>query len=160
MMTAALLCLTLVKTPPGLTASDVHALHTTKQIVYLPTWIPAGYKGEVNVNLNKEAVLTDYQVTYTKGTSSFTIQTASDGIGDIFLETADGTEIEDALATVRNSVLGGTVEIRLDKKTKTQFVVNWIEVSKKKLPLFVGLLGEHMKLNDIKHVVSSVRRIP
>ena len=107
------------------------------------------------MNVEKDPIQCYYSVVYSKGKSSFTLQTASEGIGDIFLEDSNG-ELAAAVVKVRNPVFG-TIEIEFDKKTKSQFVVNWMERKGTALPHYVGVLGSKMELADAKRIVASLR---
>lgn len=158
MMTTAALALLLVKTPVGLKPADMIELRKTKQTIYLPTWLPAGFKGDVGVNVEKDPIMTSYGIEYSNGKgSSFVIQTASEGIGDIFLETKDGEQLEEVYVKVKTPYWG-TQELAIDKKTRRQWVLNWQENKGKSLPTFVGLFGSNMALADVKRIIASIQK--
>lgn len=155
MICTALLAMTLAQAPPGLSATDLAQLRKLKHVIYLPSWIPRGFRGKVSVNMDKDPIQCFYSVVYSKGKSSFTLQTASEGIGDIFLEDGNG-ELPASIVKVKNPVFG-LIEIEFDKKTKSQFVVNWMERKGTALPHYVGVLGSKMELSDAKRIVGSLR---
>jgi hypothetical protein len=143
---------------PQVSATQMRELRTTHQNVYLPSFMPKGMKASLNVEVNKQdATRSSYQVTYSNGKSKFTIQSASEGIGDVFLEDEQGNELESAYVKVR-SRLFGSIEIEYDKKTKRQFVVNWIEMPKKQMPRYIAMFGNDISLETAKKIVASVRR--
>ncbi|MEQ1821460.1 MAG: hypothetical protein ABL949_03030 [Fimbriimonadaceae bacterium] len=159
-MLSAALILSLVPTGtfPALSASQLKELRTTKQNVYLPGHVPKGMKANVNVEVSKEdKTQTYYQVTYTLGKSKFTIQSASEGIGDVFLEDDKGNGLESAYQKVKTKPFG-EVEIEFDKKTKRQFIVNWIEMPKKQMPRYIAMFGSDISLETAKKIIASVRR--
>lgn len=141
---------------PGLAAEDIATLRATKQHYYLPTWMPPGMKGNAYSEPEKDPILTSYSVQYKNGNKTFFIQSASEGIGDVFLE-VDGDPIEGKYAYVRNSVFG-KIEIYYSVKPNT-FVVNWLETPGKSLPSFISMGGDNLEMATIKKIIASVKRV-
>jgi hypothetical protein len=142
---------------PAISPSQLANLRRTKQDVFLPTWLPKGMKSEINVNLDKQRDLVYYSVTYRAGKQEFTLQTASEGIGDIFLEDDNGPLNSETGSAVIPGF--GKVEIEFQKKPNGKFVVNWLDRGAKKWPHFVGFLGGGMDQPTVKRILASVRKV-
>lgn len=146
--------------PAGISAKQWAELQTTEQDIYLPTYVPSGFSTAVHVEVGKEPDLTSYSVDYVCAGKEFWIQTASEGIGDVFLTDADGNDVEPQGAFTAKTKLFGTVEVGFHQSRELRWVVNWLETPTKSRPHFVSLAGTGFARETVKRIIQSIRRFP
>ncbi|MBL8048484.1 MAG: hypothetical protein JNJ45_07370 [Chthonomonas sp.] len=143
----------------SLTDEQMSQLKTTKQSLYLPTYIPRDFKTAVGVDTHTDPHQVSYHVDYVLGPKEFWVQSASDGIGDIFLQDEDGKDIEGTKFVVVHKQLG-KIEVMIGPKSFRRWAVNWIEVSKSGFPKYISLGGNGLEPATIKRILLSLQRIP
>ena len=129
--------------------------------VLVPTYVPAGFVvKEAKLLIDKEAALTDWRVRYEnpKTKAKFTLQMASDGLGDIIFSTPDGDVIEPGKSVYGKSPVFGKFEVMTAHKgTYRTAGCNWIELGKKTYPHFVMVYSDGIDGGTVKRIVEGLR---
>lgn len=142
-----------------LDSEQIERLHTTKQAVFLPTFIPKDFQTAVHVDVGPNPQDVGYQVDYVLGKKEFWIQSANDGIGDVFLQDEDGKDIEGKLYTVKHKTLG-KIQIEVGPAPFRRWAMNWIETPGKGYPNYLSMGGNGCEPATIQRIVASIRELP
>ncbi len=141
--------------------TELAKVRKSKYRVLVPTYVPAGFVvKEAKLVVDKEPALTDWRVRYhnPKTQAEFTVQMASDGLGDIIFSTPDGDVIEPGKSVYGKSPVFGKFEIMSAQKGKYKTAgCNWMEVAQKTFPYFAMVYSEGMDAATIKRIVESLR---
>lgn len=143
------------------TLSKVQRAEITKAglTAYVPSLIPKGFKLKTfAVEKNNDKLLRGYSMHFIgpKG-AEFTIQGASDGLGDAMFTVGDG-DVVDPTSTIKvPSKVLGTVEVELFFKGKErQFHNQWKATSGKLYPRNFMIFGSNLSEAEIKNLYKSL----
>lgn len=129
--------------------------------VLVPTYVPTGFKvTTAKIADRKDAVAASLTLTYknakTKG--EFTVQMASDGLGDPLMGIPGGDTVEpNGHLSAKNPILGKVhLDYYIKGKTKL-FNCTWMPASNKTYPRFAMIMGEGLVPSEGKRVLESLR---
>jgi len=141
--------------------SELAKVRKTKYRVLVPTYVPAGFVVKLGVlELDKEQALTNWTVRYVnpKTKATFTVQMASDGLGDYIFSTPDGDTTEPTGHLIGKSPIFGKFELMLVKKPKFNMTATtWIELGRKTYPNYVMIYSDKVPSATSKRIIESLR---
>lgn len=141
--------------------TELAKVRKSKYRVLVPTYVPTGFVvKEAKLVVDKEPALTDWRVRYhnPKTKAEFTVQMASDGLGDIIFSTPDGDVIEPGKSVYGKSPVFGKFEVMSAQKGKYRTAgCNWLDVAPKTFPRFAMVYSEGMDAATIKRIVEGLR---
>ena len=130
-------------------------------VAYVPTWLPKGYKlKSFEISDEKDVAMKSYSLNYTNAKGGgFTIQSASDGLGDAFFDNAEDDGKPTGVLKVKNPQLG-MIHVELYFKGKLrEFHNQWIELKSKAYPRYLMLIGSGVGKEDLKKLYASLRLV-
>lgn len=168
-VTIGLITMGQVAAKPALTTNGLPAqikpqhkqqVRAGKLKVLVPTYVPSGFKlTKFSVYQDKDPVLRDVTLIYTgSGKKKFTVQFASDGLGDPFFDLPSG-DVADKSGTLKcKSPIFGAFD--LDFARKGDYIgwhTTWIQINPKGFPVYVLIWGEGFGPQDGKKIAESLR---
>jgi hypothetical protein len=129
---------------PGLTKAQIRKLRTAGKVV-VPSYIPDHFKVS-----EFDATPGDYTITYTgPNGATFAIEMASEGIGDVDLDTKDPNDTPTIThKLINNSTFGKHSMDVLTSKKERQFAVEWVDLGSKAKPRFLSITGQQMMSDE------------
>lgn len=141
--------------------AELAKVRKSKYRVLVPTYVPADFVvKEAKLTVDKEAALTDWRVRYQnpKTKAEFTLQMASDGLGDIIFSTPDGENMLPTGSAFGKSPVLGRFEVMFARKGNYKMAgINWLNASKKTFPNFAVVYSQGMDASVVKRIVESLR---
>jgi hypothetical protein len=142
-----------------LSADQIKWLKAEKLRCVVPTYIPAGmHLWKFALGPRGADQPATVELTYRGvGKAEFTVQMASDGIGDLILQ-SDDDEIHEAtrLKRIRNRDIGDVELEFLPFRGEDHFGFNWVPLGKT-YPLFALVVGDHIGFTEAVKIVRGVR---
>ena len=121
--------------------------------VLLPTYIPSGYKvAELAVEPGSYSI--DYKNSHG---GDLLVQMASEGIGDIILDTGTSEEGKSSSRTIKSAILPSAGMDVLTSKGRVQFAVQWVDLGASAKPQLLSMIGDHLSANVGVKVWKSLR---
>ncbi len=141
--------------------TELSKLRKSKYRVVVPTYVPAGFtKVNANFEYDKEPALSLWIVRYQnpKTKASFTLQMASDGLGDPFFDLPNGDTVDPTGSIFAKSPIMGRVEVMYYKKGKVKMAMStWYDASKKTYPRYAMVMSDGMEASEVKRIIESLR---
>lgn len=140
--------------------NELAKVRKSKYRVLVPTYVPPGFVAKANLELDKEAALTNWVLRYShpKTKATITIQMASDGLGDYIFSTPDGDTTEPTGSIFGKSPVFGKFELMVVKKPKYNMTATtWISTSTRTYPNYTMVYSDGVKAGTVKRVIESLR---
>lgn len=140
--------------------AELAKVRKSKYRVVVPTYVPAGFLVKANLELDKEAALTNWVLRYThsKTKATITIQMASDGLGDYIFSTPDGDTAEPTRSIFGKSPVFGKFELMVVKKPKYNMTATtWISTSTRTYPNYTMVYSDGVAEGTVKRVIEGLR---
>lgn len=128
--------------------------------ILAPTYVPSGFKlTKFTVYQDKEPALRDVNLIYAgTGKKKFTIQFASDGLGDPFFDLPGGDVAEKSGTLKCKSPIFGNFDLDFAKQGDyLGWHTTWYEFNPKGFPKYVLIWGEGFGPQDGKRIAESLR---
>jgi hypothetical protein len=106
----------------------------------VPTYIPSGYRVS-QVTAEPGSYSIDYK---NSSNGDLIVQMASDGIGDVILDTGTSDEGKTSSRTVKSPVLPTADMQILTSKGRVQFAIGWLDLGDAAKPRFASIIGDHI----------------
>lgn len=145
----------------GMTATQIAKVRKSKYRVLVPTYLPAGFRlTSCGMSDDKEPILASWVARYRnpKSKAEFTIQMASEGLGDPMFDLPNGDVVEPTgWMKVSNPILG-KIDMGYYHKGKT-WIVNctWYETKSKSYPKYAMIIAHGLPATQVKQVLQSLR---
>ncbi|MBN9502790.1 MAG: hypothetical protein BGO01_12570 [Armatimonadetes bacterium 55-13] len=145
----------------GLSAKQLATLRKSKFKVVVPTYVPAGFKVDsVGFTDTKVPVEASFALTYknAKTKAEFTVQMASDGLGDPIFTLDNGDAVDATSVLKAKSPILGAVDVEVYAKGREKmFQCTWMEHKNRSLPQFAMAYGRGVDGATGKKIIESLR---
>ncbi len=141
--------------------ANLKKLRDSKMVALVPTYVPTGFKID-SLYIDKQKTLLESSFGYTyknsKTGAEFTIQMASDGLGDPIFDTEEDYNWKQVKSTKAKSPVFGEYSVESLKTKKGMLIqATWYEVPGKQLPDYVMIVGSKIDPTTAVKVMNSLR---
>lgn len=141
--------------------AELAKVRKSKYRVVVPTYVPAGFVvKQASLEVDKERALTNWTLRYhhPKTKATFTVQMASDGLGDYIFSTPDGDTTEPTGSIFGKSPVFGRFDLMVAKKPKYNLTATtWISTSTRTYPNYTMVYSDGVDAATVKRVIESLR---